>query len=49
LRGAVEDLQLLGEVGYRVANAKTYPTWKAGSEFKATREAMLKAAKGGTN
>ena len=49
LRGAVEDLQLLGEVGYRVANAKAYPTWKAGSEFKATREAMRKAAKGGTN
>ncbi len=42
LSGAVEDLQLLGEVGYRVANAKTYPTWKAGSEFKAKREEMLK-------
>jgi Zn-dependent M28 family amino/carboxypeptidase len=42
LRGAVEDLQLLGEVGYRVANAKTYPTWKAGSEFKAKRVEMLK-------
>jgi hypothetical protein len=26
LHGAVEELQLLGEVGYRVANAKTYPT-----------------------
>jgi hypothetical protein len=49
LRGAVEDLQLLGEVGYRVANAKTYPTWKAESEFKPTREAMLEAAKGGAN
>jgi Zn-dependent M28 family amino/carboxypeptidase len=42
LRGMVEDLQLLGEVGYRVANAKTYPAWKADSEFKAKREAMLK-------
>jgi len=41
-RGTVEDLRLLGEVGYRVANAQTYPAWKAGSEFKAKREAMLK-------
>jgi Zn-dependent M28 family amino/carboxypeptidase len=42
LRGAVEDLQLLGEVGYRVANAKTYPSWKPGSEFEARRVEMLK-------
>jgi len=45
LRGAVEDLQLLGEVGYRVANAVSYPTWKAGSEFRAKRMGMLKQAK----
>ena len=38
LSGAVEDLRLLGEVGYRVANGKTFPTWKAGSEFKAKRK-----------
>ena len=38
LSGAVEDLSLLGEVGYRVANATTYPVWKAGSEFKAKRK-----------
>jgi Zn-dependent M28 family amino/carboxypeptidase len=44
LSGTVEDLRLLGEVGYRVANAKTFPAWKAGSEFKAKREAMLKKA-----
>jgi Zn-dependent M28 family amino/carboxypeptidase len=42
LRGAVEDLQLLGEVGYRVANAKAYPTWKPGSEFRAKRVETLK-------
>jgi len=35
LSGAVEDLTLLGEVGYRVANADAVPVWKAGSEFKA--------------
>jgi len=34
----VEDLRLLGEVGYRVANAQTFPVWNAGSEFKAIRE-----------
>jgi Zn-dependent M28 family amino/carboxypeptidase len=38
LGGTVEDLRLLGEVGYRVANGKTFPVWKAGSEFKAKRE-----------
>jgi len=42
LRGTVQDLQLLGQVGYRVANEKTFPVWKAGSEFKAKRDAMMK-------
>ena len=37
LSGAVEDVRLLGEVGYRVANAQGSPEWKAGSEFKAKR------------
>jgi Zn-dependent M28 family amino/carboxypeptidase len=38
LSGAVEDLRLLGEVGYRVASGDTVPVWKAGSEFKAKRQ-----------
>lgn len=38
LSGAVEDLRLLGEVGYRVANAQSFPEWKAGSEFRAKRQ-----------
>ena len=38
LSGTVEDLRLLGEVGYRVANGNTFPVWKAGSEFKAKRQ-----------
>jgi Zn-dependent M28 family amino/carboxypeptidase len=42
LSGAVEDGQMLFEVGYRIAQAKTWPEWKAGTEFKAKREAMLK-------
>jgi Zn-dependent M28 family amino/carboxypeptidase len=42
LSGAVEDAQLLFLVGYNVANASTFPEWKPGNEFKATRDAMLK-------
>ncbi len=44
MSGAVQDLQFYGLVGYRVAQADKYPEWKAGSEFKALREAQLKAA-----
>jgi Zn-dependent M28 family amino/carboxypeptidase len=42
LSGAAEDTALLMAVGYRVANADTYPEWKPGNEFKAKRESMLK-------
>ncbi len=42
-RGALQDLRLLFEAGYRVANADTFPTWSPGSEFKAKRDAMLKS------
>ena len=42
LSGAVEDVQLLFEVGDRVANGDKFPEWKAGTEFKAKRDAMLK-------
>jgi Zn-dependent M28 family amino/carboxypeptidase len=45
LSGAVEDGQLLMEVGYRVANADKWPEWKPGAEFKAKREEMLKKSK----
>ena len=44
LSGAREDLKLFLAVGYRVAQAGTFPEWKAGDEFKAKREAMLAAA-----
>ena len=44
LSGAVEDLQLLFQVGYRVAQGDKWPEWKPGTEFKAKREAMLKRA-----
>ena len=42
LSGAVEDGQMLFEVGYRIAQSSKWPEWKPGTEFKAKREAMLK-------
>ena len=41
LSGAVQDVQLLFEVGYQVANAGKYPEWKTGNEFKPARDKML--------
>ena len=38
LSGAVEDIQLLFETGYAVAQGDIWPEWKPGSEFKARRE-----------
>jgi Zn-dependent M28 family amino/carboxypeptidase len=43
LAGAVEDLQLLFSVGYRVANSDQFPAWNPGAEFKAKRERMLQS------
>jgi Zn-dependent M28 family amino/carboxypeptidase len=40
LSGAVQDIQLLFEVGYQVANGDKFPEWKAGSEFKRKRDTM---------
>lgn len=42
LAGAVDDAHVLLAVGYRVANADRMPEWRAGNEFKAKRDAMLK-------
>jgi Zn-dependent M28 family amino/carboxypeptidase len=44
LSGAVQDCQLYFLVGYRVANDPRMPEWKPGAEFKAIRDASLKAA-----
>jgi Zn-dependent M28 family amino/carboxypeptidase len=41
LSGLAEDGKLYFAVGYRVAQAATYPEWKAGNEFKAVRDRML--------
>jgi Zn-dependent M28 family amino/carboxypeptidase len=42
LSGAVQDVDLLFEVGYQVANADKFPEWKPGNEFKPKRDAMMK-------
>jgi len=42
LSGAVQDVQLVFEVGYELANGDKFPEWKPGSEFKAKRDSMLK-------
>lgn len=42
LSGAVQDIQLLFEVGYQIANGDKFPEWKPESEFKGKRDAMLK-------
>jgi Zn-dependent M28 family amino/carboxypeptidase len=42
LTGAADDADLFFAVGYRVANADKFPEWRAGNEFKAKRDAMLK-------
>ena len=44
MSGAVQDSQLYFLVGYRVANDPHMPEWKPGAEFKAIRDASLKAA-----
>jgi Zn-dependent M28 family amino/carboxypeptidase len=44
LSGAVEDARVLFRVGYAVAQADALPQWKAGTEFKAKRDSMMKGA-----
>lgn len=44
LSGAVEDLQLLFEVGYRIATSSDFPNWRERTEFRAKRDADLTPA-----
>ncbi|MBZ5660174.1 MAG: M28 family peptidase [Acidobacteriia bacterium] len=44
MSGAVQDCQLFFMVGYRIANTPHGPEWKPGAEFKAARDASLRAA-----
>jgi len=41
--GSIEDLRLLFEVGARVANAKTWPEWRDGNEFRPARDKSAKS------
>ncbi|WP_210514182.1 M28 family metallopeptidase [Hymenobacter terricola] len=41
LRGAAQDARLLFRIGQKLASETTFPKWKEGSEFKATREKSL--------
>ncbi|TDQ18303.1 Zn-dependent M28 family amino/carboxypeptidase [Algoriphagus boseongensis] len=42
LDGAVDDVQVLYNVGKSLANSDKWPNWKAGSEFKAIRDGYMK-------
>ena len=42
LSGTVQDVDLLLEVGYQVANGDKFPKWKPGNEFKPKRDAMMR-------
>jgi Zn-dependent M28 family amino/carboxypeptidase len=42
--GAAQDTEFLLQVGLRIANGTEWPAWKPGNEFKARRDAALKAA-----
>ncbi|MFQ5570091.1 MAG: M28 family metallopeptidase [Rhodothermales bacterium] len=41
LTGAVDDLELLFTVGYRLATSAAFPNWREGTEFKARRDATM--------
>jgi Zn-dependent M28 family amino/carboxypeptidase len=42
LDGAVDDVQLLYNIGKSLANSDKWPNWKPGSEFKAIRDSYMK-------
>lgn len=45
LSGAVEDTRLLFDVGYKLSNENTFPNWRKGNEFRASRDAMMQNEK----
>lgn len=44
MAGIVDDTRLTLRVALDVANGRVWPTWKAGTEWKATRDKSLRAA-----
>ncbi|HWE99506.1 MAG TPA: M28 family metallopeptidase [Caulobacteraceae bacterium] len=47
LRGAAQDIELLREMGERLANSRAWPSWNPGSEFVQVRAASGSARHGG--
>jgi Zn-dependent M28 family amino/carboxypeptidase len=45
LSGAAEDLQILFDIGHRLSNERTFPNWVKGNEFRALRDAQMRAAR----
>mgnify|MGYP000527747935 CR=1 FL=1 len=41
-QGMVAELQVFFETGFMLSNTKDWPNWRQGSEFKVTRDAMMK-------
>jgi Zn-dependent M28 family amino/carboxypeptidase len=46
LDGGAQDVQLLWQVGYQLANSEAFPQWNPGSEFKARRDLQRAASAG---
>ncbi|MFQ5651762.1 MAG: M28 family metallopeptidase [bacterium] len=44
LSGAIDDLHLLFEVGYRLSTTSAFPNWREGNEFRAKRDAEQAAS-----
>ncbi|MFC1481620.1 M28 family metallopeptidase [Candidatus Neomarinimicrobiota bacterium] len=42
LRGTIDDLNLVFEVGQKLAKETHFPNWTEGNEFKAIRDSMMK-------
>jgi hypothetical protein len=45
LSGAAEDMEVLFQVGYRLASSQRIAEWSEKSEFRRVREAMLRGAR----
>ena len=43
LAGALQDINVMFDIGHSLANSERWPEWKAGSEFKKLRDASAEA------
>jgi Zn-dependent M28 family amino/carboxypeptidase len=39
--GAVDDLRIMFNIGFRLSNESTFPNWRVGNEFRARRDAEM--------